>query len=256
MRLKLNGMRYLPLVYIDAHNYVKRIYHGGGDPYELFLALVEKHRGKRIEIVCDTPSSRDHRRRLFEGYKAGRGGQDDPVYFTIYNNVVKIGQHFDNIKVVKVHGGEADDYIACQARKGDEVISNDKDLWHLIAFGVKVYVNGNTKVDEQLIEQKFYSHNPEHIILYKTLVGDPSDNIPGKKGFGKVAYQKLTEEERDTLTQILTDGTYDESDLFTPQAIMSHKLAMQYYGYKVEELPSITSPLKDFLEENQILILT
>jgi DNA polymerase-1 len=243
------------MVYIDTNNYIKRIYHGGGDPYELFLALLEKHRGKKIQMVCDTASSRNFRKGIFEGYKAGRGSTDDPVYFSIYNNIVSMGRHFDSVSVIEVKGGEADDYIACQAKKGDVVVSNDKDLWHLTGYGVTVYINGNTKVDEQLIEQKFFSPNPAHILLYKTLVGDSSDNIPGKKGFGKVAYQKLSADERDILTKLLSDEQYDESDLFTPHAIMSHKLAMQYYGYSINELEKINTPLQDFLDANQILIL-
>ena len=241
------------MVFIDAHNYIKRMYHAGVDPYEMFIDLVHKYSNTSITVVCDTATSRNYRRSIHPGYKAGRTSSDDNVYFTVYNNIINIARHFENIIVAEITEGEADDYINSKAVMGDIVISNDKDLWPLVANFVAIYTNGTTKVDNQLIEQKFIHPEPEFILAYKSLVGDPSDKIPGKRGFGAAAYAKLSKTEIKEVLNCLANDL--PNDLVNDQVKMSYNLAAPWSDFKVSYLSGIQTDLQDFLDANNIMLL-
>jgi hypothetical protein len=213
------------MVYIDTNNYIKRIYHGGGNPYTLIYNLLEKLKEYKIQFVCDTFNSRAGRRELWPNYKKGRDMGDDPVYFDVLGNCKDMAACYPNVTVIDVINGEADDYIRDIARSGDTVISNDKDLWHLIDYDVKVLLNASTVVSRELIEIKF-NCVPKHIHLYKALVGDPSDKIPGKRGFGAKAWAKMCYEDRELYAHHFEIENCDyDPDIMTEQACISWKLA-------------------------------
>lgn len=245
------------MIYVDAHNLIKRNYHGGGNPYSLFYNLLLKPGEKTV--VCDSPTSRDYRRAIYSGYKAGRNSGEDPVYWEVYNNCITMAMLMPDIKVVSVTTGEADDYILCNASPGDAVYSNDKDMWPLVEpiRGVDIYIGNNTKVDENLIQTKFNAA-AKHILLYKALVGDPSDKIPGKKGFGPAAWAKLDYKERSYLTHFFdhwlkndqTDGFY-----FTESSRMSWILAKPYCEYESKVLTTdFNGSAIDFLTSKGIVL--
>ena len=245
------------MIYIDAHNYLKRIYHGGGSPYSLFYNLMTKYAAKHIQIICDGPKSREYRKEIHPGYKAGRNNGDDPIYWEVYNNCKELALHFPNTKVIDMTAGEADDYIAWCAEEYDTIISNDKDLWPLIDKGVDILLNASTKVDNELVEMKF-NCSPKHIQLYKTLVGDPSDKIPGKRGFGPAAWAKLDYEDRELYNHHfkINNCNYDP-DLMTEQACMSWKLALPWSDYTFTVVPELALELRNplaFCEEKGIIL--
>jgi len=243
------------MIYIDANNYLKRIYHGGGNPYGLFYNMLIKYIDVEVQLVCDTSTSRQYRKAIHPGYKAGRDQGDDPVYWEVYNNCKELANLFSKVKVINVTSGEADDYIVCRAEKGDTVISNDKDLWPLIDDfkQVNILLNASTKVDRALVEQKFFCA-PKHIQLYKTLVGDPSDKIPGKRGFGPAAWAKINFEDRDYYTHFFAIRGVGWDEMFTESACMSWKLAAPYEEYEFEVVPDVIGNPLQFIEEKGIIL--
>lgn len=94
---------------------------------------------------------------------------------------------------------EADDLMASYAcegiRKGGEVVlaTNDKDLFQLVADGVKIYTtnkaellspkDGFALLGKEQVKAK-WGVNPEQIGDVLCLVGDTADNIPGVTGMG------------------------------------------------------------------------
>lgn len=231
------------MTYIDMNNYIKRIYNGGGNPYTLLHTLLLNLTAEPVYMVCDTTSSRKPRRLIYEKYKVGRDLGSDPVYFEVLNNCKEMALMFENVSVIDVYNAEADDYIIEHADVGDDVISNDRDLWPLLAWNVNILLNATTKVDLDLMYMKFSTKSPKHIWLYKALVGDPSDKIPGKRGFGKVTWAKLAPERRQSLYVELirhVSGQEDATDeLINDDVIMSWKLARPLpsdtYDYKVKK---------------------
>ena len=243
------------MVFVDAHNLIKRYYHGGGYPYSLFYQLLVKYAGQSMEVVCDTRTSRNYRKGIYPDYKRGRNYGDDPVYWEVYKTCIDMARAMKLVTVIEVTDGEADDYIADQAADGDTVLSNDKDLWPLIDRGVTIMINGNTKVTYDMVQIKF-NCSPQHIYLYKALVGDPSDKIPGKRGFGPVLWNKMDHVDRDLYTHHFRIGhcAYDPN-LFTEQACMSWKLAIPYEHFEFNALNDITdkTPLEIASEKGVIL---
>ena len=233
------------MLYVDAHNYLKRIYHGGGNPYALFYNLLINQAGTTMEVVCDGRKSRNYRKAIHPGYKAGRDQGDDPVYWEVYNNCIELALCYENVKVVRMQEGEADDYIALRAVKGDAIISNDRDMWPLLNKGVAILLNATTKAGYTDMYTKFNTKNPDHIYVYKTLVGDTSDKIPGKRGFGTAAWEKLSEAEREKLWLKLLKG--EEDMLLTDQALMCWKLARPFEGYTYDSENGVERDAFEFL---------
>jgi len=239
-------------VLVDVNNYLKRIYHGGGDPYSLFTGLMNKNLSNEVTLVCDTFSSRNHRKNILNTYKAGRPQGDDPIYWELYNNAITIGRHYPNVTVINVTDGEADDYILLNAKAGDDVISNDKDLWPLIAKDVNILLNATSKVDRQLIETKFYYPDPELIVAYKCLVGDSSDKIIGKYRFGIAAYKKLSIDELKFFLACLKSGM--EHDLIDENVKTSYALVKTFHDISYEAMePLEFSDLNSFYSSKGII---
>lgn len=102
-------------------------------------------------------------------------------------------------------GFEADDLIATSARNltknsTDQVLifSGDMDLGQLLNDQIHLilYEKGQNKVPVTIDAEAFTRrwHVAPHLVVdYKILAGDPSDNITGIPGIGKISAQKLLE---------------------------------------------------------------
>lgn len=169
------------------------------------VEIVEKEEGlcTHIAIAFDTEHSADTNKGLLPEYKANRKqdySQDEDSPF----------HHIDNIKhMLKLLGittfednsCEADDYIASLTKKFVNenkgkvfIASSDTDYYQLVNEYVKVIKLGRGEEYTILTPEYIYQElkiSPENYILYKSLVGDPSDNIPGVPGIGKVKASKI-----------------------------------------------------------------
>jgi len=240
-------------IFIDTNNYLKRIYHGGGDPYSLWMMLLRRYETQEVFVVCDTATSRLYRKSINPDYKKGRKQDDDPIYWELYNNAITIARHFPNIKVIEVTEGEADDFIGCKASKNDTVISNDKDLWVLLSKGTKILINATTQVDSQLVATKFVHPEPELITVYKCLVGDPSDNIKGKFRFGVKAYEKLPVKRLRNILEELKTKNY-EDELIDENVKLSYAMVKFFQDYKTRFLEPLNfNLLNDFITSKGII---
>jgi DNA polymerase I-like protein with 3'-5' exonuclease and polymerase domains len=117
-------------------------------------------------------------------------------------------------------GFEADDVIgtlSLQIRNtpGQEVIilTGDQDIIQLVDDCVSVYTPGGFPkqpvmyTPEKVRER--YGFNPDQMVDYKALRGDPSDNIPGVPGIGEVTATKLIQDFKtlDLLYAAIAAGT-------------------------------------------------
>lgn len=94
---------------------------------------------------------------------------------------------------------EADDIIGTMAKEAEakgykvSIYSSDKDLLQLITDNTTVYKSkkGINDLEEyskaHFIEE--YGFDPIKMIDLKSLMGDPSDNLPGIKGVGEKPQQ-------------------------------------------------------------------
>lgn len=162
----------------DGNNFFRRILEVGGDPRSIFNDFVGAVDEKRI-VVWDGPHALKARRDIYPEYKANRTKPKTDIYVN-FDMIREVLKHTYAIQV-RVPGFEADDVIA-ELVKGEvdvHIHSNDRDF---LALGVPCDATPIPGVAA------------EDIRLYKTMVGDSSDNIPGCKGFGAKAWAEADPE--------------------------------------------------------------
>lgn len=138
------------------------------------------------------------RRERFPAYKAAR-----TVSTTEWSNRLAMHCIERGVKVVRVAGFEADDALATLVARSEKsgreccVLSGDSDLLQLsslltrvVQFGMK----GEPRFVVRSMEwtrQKFGLASAGLLTLYKALVGETGDGLPGVPGIGPVKAHKL-----------------------------------------------------------------
>jgi 5'-3' exonuclease len=140
----------------------------------------------QVIMVIEGQYSKALRQGFLPDYKAGR---DRPPESYEQFNLLKrqLVTELGNVgaSMVTQDGVEADDVIAYLAQNLDGeryILSSDGDLSVLVGPGVHLIRRG------VLDENPYGPFDNKYITLYKALVGDSSDNIPGAKGFGPKAF--------------------------------------------------------------------
>lgn len=194
------------LVILDSHAILHRAYHAipnfstsTGEPTgalyglaTMLLKLVDDLKPDYVMAARDLPG-KTHRHEIFEAYKGTRSHAEDELVIQL-QRAPEVLEAF-GVPVLSVEGFEADDVIGTLAAKamdieGLEVIiaTGDMDTLQLVTDRVKVYtlrkgMNDTILYDSDRVRER-YGFGPEHVVDYKALRGDPSDNIPGIKGIG------------------------------------------------------------------------
>ena len=146
---------------------------------------------KDMILVLDGAGGRQLRSQFHSAYKAGR--DKSQAMYDQYNKLerlccdtlVSLGA-----QVVSQRGVEADDVIGylCETIEEDRLLvaSHDKDM-----LVCAKHPNVTVWIQEQG-NPYLFGHFPfQFIDVYKATVGDPSDNIPGAKGFGPKAFEAM-----------------------------------------------------------------
>lgn len=189
----------MELIY-DATNFLRRRLEGGAS-VRLCYAEVK---GQPGTVVFDGRGAKQRRVALYSAYKLHRAPLVTSIYaqFDLFQETL---QCLD-VPVITVPGYEADDVIATLVRSQDgpvHIRSNDVDFLQL----------PNVTIDRE----KPPPCPPQELRLYKTMVGDQSDNIPGAKGFGEKAWSVLTDNDKEDLTKYL-EGVEDYYPAALPNA--------------------------------------
>lgn len=149
-------------------------------------------------IVClDAPPYK--RRDKFEPYKAQREErppEERGQYKGVIAEIKRLGY-----RGARSEGYEADDCIATLVTAYEgwcpdiRIVTNDKDAAQLISHNVTQFVPAAGKIEAERRDRegckKKFGVYPEHMAFWQSLVGDPSDNIPGVKGIGKELATKV-----------------------------------------------------------------
>lgn len=128
----------------------------------------------------------------YKEYKATRVKAPDELYAQI-KRVKEVAGAF-NIPIYEKDGLEADDVIGTIVKTvngGIEkiILTGDMDTLQLVDDYTKVYTMSRGITESVLYDEKAvvgrYGLEPDKIVDFKALRGDPSDNIPGVKGIGE-----------------------------------------------------------------------
>ena len=207
------------LLIIDANSLIHRAYHAlpplttpKGEIvnavygfFLVFFKIVKEFKPEYVAAAFDAPGPTE-REKKFKEYKAKRQKAPDELY----GQIPKIQEALETLGVpcYEKEGLEADDIIGTivstvpkkQAYPQVQIvmISSDMDLVQLIGEGVRLYYAKGAQAaalyDRSAVRKKFGGLEPEQIVDFKALRGDPSDNIPGVTGIGeKTAIELLNE---------------------------------------------------------------
>lgn len=161
----------------------------------------EKFNKPGIIVVCFDDGIPPGRFELVPDYKSNRkihpDEQPDPSYVEVRKQIGDLVEWLPLFGIIttKVPNYEADDVVSyyCSNLDGKKVvISGDADYLQLVNHDVDVYIPGRrTIVTESTFFHYMAGIRQESFLLWKALVGDSSDNIPGVKGIGTVTAEKI-----------------------------------------------------------------
>ena len=167
----------------------------------------------RVIIIFDGEAGSTNRKYLYSGYKANRDtgnimnrlsfATKDEEEESKYNQLERLIDYLSllPITLISMDKLEADDiigylsqHIYAEVPDSEQfIMSSDNDFLQLVNNRVKAYSPTKKKIYHiQDVMDEFGIH-PNNFLLFKTLIGDDSDNIPGVSGFGKVNTPKLFE---------------------------------------------------------------
>jgi len=159
----------------------------------MLAKVLREEQPTHVAIAAD-PKGGSFRKKLFPEYKAGRDKQPEDLGAQ-FPLVDELCDAF-GVRKIEVPDFEADDVIAslvATAPEGAEVciVSTDKDLMQLVRPGVELLdTSKSRRIDAEAVEDRF-GVPPAKLLDVRSLVGDPSDNIPGVKGIGEKGAAKL-----------------------------------------------------------------
>lgn len=146
----------------------------------------------QVIFANEGKGSLDWRRSIYPEYKANRVHDDTYQIFKNHlNDIEKLISYFPS-KTISVNGAEADDIMyglaTYFADNGEDVlvITGDRDIAQLTNYSDKISVYSPTL--------RIYREKQPTLILEKSIVGDPSDNIPGIPRVGIKTFQKALQD--------------------------------------------------------------
>jgi len=233
-------------------------------------SLINNIKPTSVYVVFDGIGSSQNRKNLLPEYKSGRNlarmtnhAAFDDLDEEQDSKVNQIARLIHYLKCLPVHlisldKVEADDIIAhltqhlVASHNSDvTIVSADKDFLQLVNDNVTVY---SPIVKEyytpKLVKEKF-GLPPQNFILYKILMGDNSDKVPGLKGLGPKKLFKLFPELQDKEMSLgdlhnICEGKYKENIIYS-RVIFDYEMLQR--NYKIMDLGS---PLVD---ENEKLLI-
>lgn len=202
------------ILIIDGHNLLFKMFYGipasiknseGKEIKSLvgFLGSIKKFikefNPRTVIVVFDSESSASSNKLLDSEYKSNRldysNISEDENPFLILPAIKKALNYLE-IPNIEVTNSEADDYIASLTNNNLYeyiIVSTDTDFIQLINDNTYLYIPRGKKsilYNKDKVYEK-YNIYPNQYILYKSLIGDKSDNIKGIKGIGRVTAAKI-----------------------------------------------------------------
>ena len=244
---------------------------GLGGFFRSLGAMVRQTQPTSVYVVFDGAGSSTNRKNLLPEYKSERNLQRvtnwevfedlDEEHDSKVDQIVRVIQYLKllPVKTTIIDKVEADDIIAVLSKRLVEkydstcfIVSSDKDFVQLVTDKIilyrpmeKEYYNAST------VKEKFGCLS-SNFILYKTLLGDNSDKIPGVKGLGvKGIFKKFPElqNQKMTLEDIFDIATRKFKDHVVYSRILQDETKLRT-SYKIMDLsiPFIDDKQIEYLE--------
>jgi len=172
-------------------------------------ALIKQIQPTSVYVVFDGVGSSNNRKNLLPEYKSGRNLSRvtnwdvfeslEDEHDSKVDQIVRLIHYLKclPVKTLSLDKVEADDIIAYLSKalpkKHDSqvfIVSNDKDFVQLVDKNVILYRPAEKEYYTPKTVQDKFGVLAENFIIYKTLLGDQSDKVPGIKGLGEKGVAK------------------------------------------------------------------
>ena len=245
---------------------------GLGGFFRSLGAMIRQTQPTSVYVVFDGAGSTANRKNLLSEYKGSRNLQRitnwdafdslEEEHDAKVDQIVRVIQYLKllPVKTTIIDKVEADDIIAVLAEKLVEkhnstcfIVSSDKDFVQLVTDKIILYRPIEKEYYTPSAVKEKYGVSPHNFILYKTLLGDNSDNIPGVKGLGaKGIFKKFPELQKQdlTLSEIFDISTRKFKDHVVYSRIVQDQDRLET-SYKVMDLstPMINAREREYLDD-------
>lgn len=232
---------------------------------------IKTFRPTRVILVFDGLGSTHNKKNLYPQYKANRSttrltnwdifeNKDDEGEAMV-GQMTRLIQYLQQLPVtlVSIDKIEADDsigYIVDHYEKDESckevtIMSADKDFYQLISNKTSVYSPTKRKTYKvQDIIDEFGVH-PNNYLLYKVLLGDNSDNLPGVRGIGPKKAIKmfpLDDEQEHDLEDLfsISEDNIDANAMYGSVLEFKHQLEINYQLMNIR-IPNISEQGKEVI---------
>ena len=203
---------------VDLRGFVMRSYFSGKDPDGVvdpetgklintaqygFEVFIERYLTKWLEqaqpekVLFALEGGSEFRLGFYPDYKKGRNASQSELQ---KEQLIELSKKVEDcllkmgLTMCRQNGAEADDLIAylCKELDGRKLVHTvDKDLAVLCSLDPVTVCYHSVKNGEQFYSTEVDGLPAKYVTLNKSLVGDPSDNYKGVKGFGEKAWDEL-----------------------------------------------------------------
>jgi len=193
-------------------------------------------------IAFDRPG-RTFRHDKFEDYKAQRPKAPEELI----SQIQRVHQLVDafHIPTFEIDGFEADDVLGTLSHQAEKqnvdtlVVTGDNDMLQLVSPSIKVMsprrsFSDTVIYDEPGVQEK-YGISASQLADFKSLTGDPSDNIPGIPGVGDKTAAKLLRQFGNL------EGIYDHIDEISPEKLQTSLRDYKDHVLRNKELTTIVT---------------
>ena len=216
-----------------------------------FLKSVREFEPDFVVAAFDFPAP-TFRHQKYKLYKANRVKAPDELYAQI--PMIKDVLKCFNIQIIEKKGFEADDILGTISKKASRkqvspvletiLLSSDTDILQLVDKNTKVYnlkkgVKDAVLYGKEEVREKYDGLNPDQLVDYRALRGDPSDNIPGVNGIGEKTAITLLKEfgDLDTIYSEISKNTDRAREIKT--GVREKLLACKEQAYVSQMLAQI-----------------
>lgn len=238
---------------------------------------IKLFRPTRVILVFDGKGNSNNKKNLYPDYKANRH-QSKITNWEIFSNKEEESESMTNqmtrliqylkqlpVTLISIDKIEADDsigFLVNQFEKDDickeiTIYSADKDFYQLLSNKTQIYSPTKKKVYkiDNILEE--FGVHPNNYLLYKVLLGDQSDNVPGVRGMGPkkaVKLFSLRDEEEHSLEYLFetSKGNYDKNSLYGDVLRIKNQLNINYQLMNIRDpniSPEDTLNIKNSLKE-------
>jgi len=235
---------------------------------------VKTFRPTRVILVFDGLGSTNNKKNLYPQYKANRN-ISRVTNWDIFENKVDeseamVGQMTRLIQYLKqlpvtlisIDKIEADDSIGLIAQHFEKdkeckeitIMSADKDFYQLISEKTSVYSPTKRKTYKVKDVLEEFEVHPNNYLLYKVLMGDQSDNLPGVRGVGPkkaVKFFPLGDEQEHDIEELysICEDNLGGNGVYGSVLEFKHQLNINYQLMNLRQ-PNIAGPDRQSIFES------